>query len=37
VGLKTDQYLFDMAFVTHDDLGISYEVALRIPFGRSRW
>lgn len=37
VGLKTGQYLVDMAFVTHDELGVSYEVALRVPFGRNRW
>ncbi|MBU1699144.1 MAG: hypothetical protein KJ970_04255 [Candidatus Eisenbacteria bacterium] len=36
-GLKTGRYLVDVAFETHNELGASYEVSLRIPFGGSRW
>ncbi|MCK4415075.1 MAG: hypothetical protein KAY32_16205 [Candidatus Eisenbacteria sp.] len=36
-GLRTRHYLVDVAFITHDDLGASYEVSLRVPFGKRRW
>jgi hypothetical protein len=37
VGLKTARYLVDFSFSTHEDLGASYLLAVRIPFGRPRW
>ena len=36
-GLRTNHYLIDVAFVTHAELGVSYEVSLRVPFGQRRW
>lgn len=36
VGLRATRYLVDVAFLTNEDLGVSYEVALRLPFGASR-
>ncbi len=37
VGLAAERFLVDVAFVTNDDLGISYELSLRVPFGEPRW
>ena len=37
VGLAAERFLVDVAFVTNDDLGISYELSLRVPFGDPRW
>jgi hypothetical protein len=36
-GLRTERYLIDVAFTTHDELGVSYEISLRVPFGEKRW
>lgn len=36
-GLRASRYLVDLAFVTHAELGISYEVSVRVPFGERRW
>jgi hypothetical protein len=37
VGLNARTFLVDMAFLTNEALGVSYEVSLRIPFGDTRW
>lgn len=37
VGLLAGGYLVDVAFLTNQSLGVSYEVSLRVPFGDPRW
>ena len=37
VGLKATNFLVDISFLTNAALGVSYEVALRVPFGDQRW
>ena len=37
VGLRTRSYLVDVGFETQSDLGVSYELSVRIPIGGERW